>query len=117
MSEIAFGQNMIDEIDHAFERVLFALLHNLEYQRGDDVKALTIADRLVVASVGEKHALEERSIAVVLVRTATERRAASSMQIFDDLNAEFVVVRVRAFVECDAANTRPVEVEVRYVFL
>lgn len=41
--EVAVGQNVIDQIDHALERVVLALVHDLEYERGNDVKALTVA--------------------------------------------------------------------------
>lgn len=117
MGEVALGQDVIDEIDHALERFLFALVHNLEYERGDDVEALTIAYRFVVACVGEQHAFEQSSIAVVLVGSAAERRASGSMQVFDDLHAELVVVGIGSFVEGYAAYPRPIQVEVGYVFL
>lgn len=101
---------MIDKIDHAFERVFLSFVHDLEYERSDDVKALAIAHRFVVASVGKQNTFEKRSIAVVLVGSAAKSRTARSMQIFDDLHAKLIVVWIGTFVKGDTTNARPVQI-------
>ena len=106
IGEVALGQDVIYQVDHAHERVFFSFVHDFEYQRGYYVKSLTVADSFVVASERKQNSFEQGAVLVVVL--AAEGAAAGSVQIFHYLYAEFVVVGIGAVVECDAPHFVPV---------
>ena len=61
------------------ERVVLLTLHDVKDERGEDVEALAVADRLVPARVRQQHAFEQCSFLVVLV--AAEAATARAVQV------------------------------------
>ena len=86
------------------ERVVLLTLHDVEDERGEDVEALAVADRLVPACVRQQHAFEQCSFLVVLV--AAEAATARAVQVLTHTTAaasatmasSMVVVGVRAYI-------------------
>ena len=82
-------QHVVDEVDENQQCVLLVHLHDLENDRGENVKALAIADGFVVACEREKDASENRSIGVIRrpmgtgpVQILEARRVRSSRRSF-----------------------------------
>ena len=115
VGEIAFWQDVVYQVDHAHESLFFLFVHNFEYERGYDVKALAVADGFVVAGESEKDSFEQSSVALVLV--PAECATAGTMKILDNLYAQLVVVWIGAIVEGHALHFVPVDFQVFDVVL
>ena len=61
------------------ERVVLLTLHDVKDERGEDVEALAVADRLVPARVRQQHSLQQCSFLVVLV--TAEAATARAVQV------------------------------------
>ena len=71
-------EDVIDEVDENQQGVFRMHLDDFEDDRGENVKALAVADGFIVASEGEKDAFENRSIDVIRRPMGT-----GSMQILE----------------------------------
>ena len=61
------------------ERIFLLPLHHVQYERGEHVEALAVADTLVAASVRQQHPLQKRPLLVVIL--ATEAAAACPVKV------------------------------------